>query len=65
MFMHINSPIQAQYEQINRELAEIQKRRDVLKNQQMRLNLLNQFRQKGVTRPDYVGFQPASRQPFS
>jgi len=62
--MPVNNQIQAQYEQINRELAMLQTRRVVLENQQTRLNLLYQFQQKGVTRSDYVGFQSVSRHLF-
>lgn len=64
MFIQLNNQIQARCDQINRELAALQNRRTMLENQQARLNLLNQFQKKGVTRPDYVGFQPVSRRSF-
>ena len=61
MFMPTNNQIQSQFEQINRELVTLQNRRVVLENQQTRLNILNRFQQKGVTRSDYLGFQPVCR----
>ena len=64
MFMQLNNQIQTRCDQINRELTALQSRRMMLENQQTRLNLLNQFQQKGVTRLDYAGFQPASRRLF-
>jgi hypothetical protein len=64
MFMQLNNQIQTRCDQINRELTALQSRRMMLENQQTRLNLLNQFQQKGVTRLDYAGFQPVSRRLF-
>ncbi|MFZ0543989.1 MAG: hypothetical protein WAM60_01030 [Candidatus Promineifilaceae bacterium] len=65
MFMLINNQIQTQFNQINRELDRLQSQRVILENQRTRLNLLNQFQQKGATRSDYIGFQPVSRVLFS
>jgi len=60
MFVHRNDQIQAQFDQITRELASLHHQRADLENQRTRLNLLHQFQQQGVTRVDYIGFQPKS-----
>jgi hypothetical protein len=54
----INNHVQTQFDHVNRELAALHNRRQMLENQQTRLRLLRQFQQHGVTWPDYARFQP-------
>jgi hypothetical protein len=61
MFIQPNKQIQTQFDHINRELTMLQNQRLTLENQQTRLKLLHQFQQQGVTRTDYIGFQPQTR----
>lgn len=62
MFIQHNNQIQTEFDYINHELTLLHNRRVWLENQQTRLNLLHQFQQHGVTRADYIGFQPKTRQ---
>lgn len=56
-----NRRFQSQFNSLNWEMLLLQSRWQALQNQQTRLSLLDQFRQKGVTRSEYIGFQPVSR----
>ena len=52
---------QSPYNSVNRGLQVVPDQQLALSPYQMRRHLLNQFRQKGVTRSEYIGFQPVSR----
>lgn len=56
-----NNRIPTPFENSNQELHMLEARRSVLQHYQTRLHLLAQFQQKGVTRSDYIGFQPRIR----
>jgi hypothetical protein len=43
-------------QEVQKELEAAQKKITALQNKQMHLNLLHQFQQQGVTRPDATGF---------
>ncbi len=61
MLNPMNKRIRTQSESINRELVMLANRHAFWQNQQTRLNLLYQFQRLGVTRSDYIGFQPRIR----
>jgi len=61
MFNKTSQTLQAKYDAVCQALARLKAEETQLHNQQTRLNLMQQVQQQGVTRQDYVGFQPQSR----
>lgn len=60
MFNKTSQKLQAERDAVNQALAQLQNQHIQLKNQQTRLNLLQEVQRHGVTRQDYAGFQPKS-----
>ena len=49
-------------QEVEKELEAAKKEMATLQNRQIRLNLLHQFQQQGVTRPDAIGFVAGNTQ---
>ena len=56
-----NFRVQSPFNSVNRGMLIMPGQQQAMSPYQMRLHLLNQFRQKGVVRSEYIGFQPVSR----